>query len=87
MERTADGGGDLNAPVDGEAVAGATSPRLLFMISSTGMDLGRSLSPVTQDYAAPFVYPGRIDKVVFETPQSMPRGEVKAQVRAEMIRQ
>ena len=28
-------------------------PRLLFMISSTGMDLGRSLSPVTDDYAAP----------------------------------
>ena len=57
------------------------------MISSTGMDLGRSLSPVTDDYAAPFAYPGRIDKVVFETPRPRPPGEVKAQVRAEMTRQ
>jgi hypothetical protein len=51
------------------------------------MDLGRSLSPVSHDYTAPFTYPGVINKVVFETPQSAPRGEVRAQVRAEMVRQ
>ena len=87
QRRQADGGGTLGIAVDGEVVAGAQAPRLLFILSSTGMDLGRSLSPVTHDYAAPFTYPGTIHKVVFETPESMPRGEVKAQVRAEMTRQ
>jgi hypothetical protein len=87
VERTAEGGGRISLALDGQVVATAEAPRLLFMISSTGMDLGRSLSPVTQDYAAPFAYPGRIDKAVFETPQSQPRGEIKAQARAEMTRQ
>jgi hypothetical protein len=51
------------------------------------MDIGRSLSPVTRDYAAPFVYPGRISRVVFEVPESRPRGETRAEARAEMARQ
>ena len=85
--RTPDGGGDLLLKVDGETVAEAHAPRLLFMISSTGMDLGRSLSPVTEDYAAPFTYPGRLETVVFEIPFTMPTGEVKAQAKAEMVRQ
>ena len=51
------------------------------------MDIGRSLSPVTDDYVAPFAYPGRIAKIVFETPQAAEKGEAKAQIRAEMTRQ
>jgi arylsulfatase len=80
-------GGVASLAVDGKEVARADIPRVLFMISSTGMDLGRSLSPVTEDYAAPFDYPGRLIEVVFETPRDMPAGEVKATVRAEMTRQ
>ena len=87
VQRTSDGGGDISLAVDGQGVAAGHAPKLLYMISTIGMDLGRSLSPVTDDYAAPFVYPGRIAKVVFETPETMPSGEVKAQVRAEMTRQ
>ena len=87
LARRADGGADLEAVLDGQPAGSANIPRLLFMISSTGMDLGRSLSPVNDDYDAPFDYPGRISRVVFETPQAMPMGEVKAQVRAEMTRQ
>jgi arylsulfatase len=87
VARTADGGGDIVLTLDGRTVASGHAPRLLFMISSTGMDLGRSLSPVTHDYAAPFAYPGRIETVVFDTPRDMPTGEVKAQVKAEMTRQ
>ncbi|MDP3855763.1 arylsulfatase [Phenylobacterium sp.] len=87
VTRTADGGGDVVLSVDGQVVASGRVPRLLFIVSSTGMDLGRSLSPVVDDYVAPFAYPGKIAKVVFETPESMPKGEVKAQVRAEMVRQ
>jgi arylsulfatase len=50
VARAADGGGDFALAVDGVTLASAHAPRLLFMISSTGMDLGRSLSPVTADY-------------------------------------
>ena len=85
--RTADGGGDITLSVDGEAVATGSVAKLLFAVSSTGMDLGRSLSPVTDDYAAPFDYGGVIRKVIFEIPTAAPRGEIKAQLRAEMTRQ
>jgi arylsulfatase len=87
VAREPDGSGRASLAVDGGEVASCSIPKLLFMISSTGMDLGRSLSPVNGDYAAPFAYPGKIAKVVFEIPESMPRGEAKAQVRAEMTRQ
>ncbi|MDR3511699.1 MAG: arylsulfatase [Caulobacteraceae bacterium] len=86
VERTGEGG-EATLLVDGQVVAQGHVPRLLFLISSTGMDLGRSLSPVTGDYVAPFAYPGRIAKVVFEVPSLTPTGEIKAQVRAEMTRQ
>jgi len=85
--RVADGSGRATLHCDGREIAAGSIPRLLFMISSTGMDFGRSLSPVTGDYAAPFAYPGKIEKVVFEIPDPMGRGEIKAQVRAEMTRQ
>jgi arylsulfatase len=87
VRRLPDGGGAVTLSLDGAPIGEAKVPRLLFMISSTGMDLGRSLSPVTDDYAAPFAYPGRIAQVVFETPREPPVGEVKAQVKAEMTRQ
>jgi arylsulfatase len=87
VERTPDGGGDIELRVDGQIVGVGRAPKLLYMVSSTGMDIGRSASPVCDDYQAPFAYPGRIAKVVFEIPQTPPRGEVKAQVRAEMTRQ
>jgi arylsulfatase len=87
VDRRMDGGGDMTLTVDGQVVATGNVPRLLFLISSTGMDLGRSLSPVTHDYAAPFTYPGAISKVVFQIPMDMPTGEVKARVRAEMAQQ
>ena len=87
VTRTADGGGDIALSVDGKTVGTGRASKLMFMISSTGMDLGRSLSAVTADYAAPFPYGGTIRKVVFETPAAMERGEIKAQVRAEMTRQ
>lgn len=87
VTRTQDGGGDVILTLDGRPCASGRLPRLLFMISSMGMDLGRSLSPVNNDYTAPFAYPGRLIKVEFDIPSRMPRGEIKAEVRAEMSRQ
>jgi len=88
VTRGADGSADASLSVDGELVAEGTIPRLLFIISSTGMDVGRSLSPVTDDYAAPFAYPGKIERIVFQLPGGEPpRGEVRAHMRAESVRQ
>jgi arylsulfatase len=87
VERTPEGAGDIELRVDGQIVGTGQAEKLLYMVSSTGMDIGRSASPVCGDYEPPFVYPGRIAKVTFEIPQNPPRGEVKAQVRAEMTRQ
>ena len=55
---------------DGEAIGAGRIPRLLVLLSSTGMDLGRSLAPVNDDYDAPFAYPGRIETVTFELAES-----------------
>jgi arylsulfatase len=87
VERRPDGAGDIEVQVDGEVVGAGRAPRLLYIVSSTGMDLGRSLSPVAHDYVAPFIYPGRIERVVFEVPDTRPRGEVRGEARAEMVRQ
>jgi arylsulfatase A-like enzyme len=88
VTREADGSAEASLSVDGQFAAAGKIPRLLFLISSTGMDVGRSLSPVTDDYAAPFAYPGKIEQIVFQLPDgAAPRGEVTAHLRAESVRQ
>jgi len=87
VERADGGAGHATLAVDGRQVAAGPIPRLMYIISSTGMDLGRSLAPVNDDYHAPFAYPGRIDTMVFEVPAAAPAGEVRGRVRAEMARQ
>ncbi|MCC7267145.1 MAG: arylsulfatase [Caulobacteraceae bacterium] len=81
------GGADITLSVDGAQVAAGRLPRMLYMLSSTGMDLGRSPAPVCHGYAAPFAYPGVIDTVVFEVGGAPMGGEVRAQARAESARQ
>jgi N-sulphoglucosamine sulphohydrolase, C-terminal len=87
VSRREKGGAHLALAVDGETVAEAEIPTLLRIISSTGMDLGRSMSPVNAEYAAPFTYPGRIYSVKFALPAAPRNGEIAAQVRAAMTRQ
>ena len=62
-------------------------PRLLFIISTQGMDTSRSLSPVKANYTAPFTYTGKIMSVAFEVPRTFPAGEVRAHARTDMSRQ
>ena len=73
--------------IDGVQVAEGQIENLLRILSSTGMDLGRSLSPINADYQSPFNYPGRILSVVFELPTGPQDREINAQVRAAMTRQ
>ena len=85
--RQDDSSAEVVLQVDGEQVAQTRIPKLLFVLSSIGKDLGRSLSPVNDDYQAPFNYCGTIRRVVIALEEKMPRGEVRARMRAEMARQ
>ena len=91
LDRAQDRSANVSIAVDGESVAEGRVPQLLRMLSSTGMDLGRSLAPVNGDYEAPFAYPGRIETIVFELPERRQRGddkaEAEAQARAALSRQ
>ena len=73
--------------IDGVQVGEGQIANLLRILSSTGMDLGRSLSPINADYQSPFKYPGRILSAVFELPTGPQDREIDAQVRAAMTRQ
>ena len=62
------------------------------MISSTGLDIRRnSLSQVTNDYKAPFIFTGKIKEVNIKIPRyrksSEIRKEAETQFRAEMTKQ
>ena len=48
---------------------------------------GRSLSPVNDDYKAPFAYGGLIHLVKFDAPGEGNAGEVRAHVRAAVSQQ
>jgi arylsulfatase len=81
--RAPDGSGRIELVVDGEAPATGAVARMLLIVSSLGMDLGRSPRPVCPDYRPPFVYAGAIRKVVFELPDGLP-GMTRAAVTAEV---
>jgi arylsulfatase len=89
--RAADRSADVTLLADGEAIGAGRISRLLAILSSTGMDLGRSLAPVNDAYAAPFVYPGRIESVTFElaerTNPADRSAEAEAKARAALTRQ
>ncbi len=91
VARAADRSAEVTLLEGGEAIGAGQIPRLLVLLSSTGMDLGRSLAPVNDDYAAPFAYPGRIESVTFElaerTNPAERSAEAEAKARAALTRQ
>jgi arylsulfatase len=91
VARSADRSAAVTLLADGAAIGSGRIPRLLVLLSSTGMDLGRSLAPVNDDYRAPFAYPGRIESVRFDVAERTTRAdrsaEAEAQARAAMTRQ
>jgi arylsulfatase len=82
VERTDNAGASVSMSVDDVAVGAGRIPNLLRIISSAGMDLGRSISPVNTDYTAPFAYTGRIHSIVFELPAAPQEPEVAAEAEA-----
>jgi arylsulfatase len=91
VARAADKSADVTILADGEVLGTGRIPRQLVLLSSMGMDLGRSLAPVNDDYDAPFVYPGKILTVTFDLAESAGaadrRAEAEAKARAAMSRQ
>jgi hypothetical protein len=69
VERQGDGSARIALGVDAAEPARGALPRLLMIVSSLGMDLGKSPRPVSPDYAPPFVYPGVIHEVTFDLPE------------------
>jgi arylsulfatase len=91
VARAPDKSAQVTLLADGAAIGEGRIPRVLVMLSSTGMDLGRSLAPVNDDYSAPFTYPGRIETVTFELEERATSAdktaEAEAKARAAMTRQ
>ena len=83
--------GRATISIDGKACGQVEIPTILRMISSTGMDAGRDPgSPVSDDYAAPFEFQGKIVRLVFDMPERSRRDETSAQsaeAKAAMSRQ
>jgi arylsulfatase len=87
-----DQSGEVTLLIDGAEAGSAQVPRILRMMGSTGLDVGRdSLSPVTEDYEAPFEFTGEIHKVSFELLRredvEQEREAAEAEARTEMARE
>jgi len=81
-------GGVLTVAADGVDVGSVEVPRIVRMLGSTGVDIGRdALSPVVDDYEAPFAFTGTIERVVFETSGRRSAADVAATTRTELARE
>jgi len=84
--------GTVILSIDGEECGSISVPYVLRMISSTGLDIGKDgLSPVTEDYKAPFKFTGTIKRVDVELPRYRPpsqeREDENVPFRTEMSKQ
>jgi arylsulfatase len=84
--------GTIILSIDGEECGSISVPYVLRMISSTGLDIGKDgLSPVTNDYKAPFKFTGTIKRVDVDLPRYRPpsqeREDEKIRFRTEMSKQ
>jgi arylsulfatase len=62
-------------------------PDMATMVSSTGMDVGRSVAPVCHDYAPPFVFEGDLRTVTIEIAASTPPQARKEALATERVTQ
>lgn len=81
-------GGVLTVGCDGDDLGSVEIPKIVRMLGSTGMDIGRdALSPVTDDYVAPYPFSGRIECVSFRTRSKADADEIAATARAELAKE
>ena len=83
--------GRATVSIDGVACGSVEIPKILRMISSNGMDAGcDGGSAVSDDYEAPFVFQGKISRLVIELPDRSKKDEAEAaavKAKVEMSRQ
>jgi len=80
--------GTLTLAVDGEDLTAVEIPKLVRMLGSTGLDVGRdALSPVVDDYDGPFPFTGTIERVTFSIRSRADADEVAATARAELAKE
>jgi arylsulfatase A-like enzyme len=79
-------GGRATLHIDGREVGTVALPKLSRTLSSLGMDVGRSVAPVSEAFTRPFAFTGKIDTVTFEVPDHQPRTpeEVTAAIREQL---
>ena len=81
-------GGRLTLAVDGEDRATVDIPKIVRMLGSTGLDVGRdALSPVVADYDPPFPFTGVIERITFAIHRRPDAADVAAQARTELARE
>jgi len=81
-------GGTLTLAADGRDLTSITIPKLVRMLGSTGLDIGRdALSPVVDDYDPPFPFTGTIDRVTFAIRGRADAADVAATARTELARE
>ena len=81
-------GGRLSIGCDGADLASVDIPQLVRMLGSTGMDIGRdALSPVTDDYIAPYPFTGIIDSVTFSMRSKADAADVLSTAQAELAKE
>ena len=73
---------------DREDLASIEIPKIVRMLGSTGLDVGRdALSPVVDDYDAPFPFSGTIDKITFAIRSRADAADVAAVAKTEMAKE
>lgn len=81
-------GGRLSVEADGDVLDTIEIPKLVRMLGSTGLDIGRdALSPVVDDYQAPFPFTGTIGRISFHIRSRADADEVAATARAELAKE
>ncbi len=80
--------GAMSIGVDGRELASVTIPRIVRMLGSTGLDIGRDgLSTVVSDYDGPFPFTATIERVTFEIHSRRARADIAATARTELARE
>jgi arylsulfatase A-like enzyme len=81
-------GGTLTLSADGADLTAIEIPRLVRMLGSTGLDVGRdALSPVVDDYVGPFPFTGTIEKITFSIRSRADVAEIEAVARTELAKE
>ncbi len=86
--RREDRTGRLTLAVDGAELTTIEIPKIVRMLGSTGLDVGRDgLSPVVEDYEGPFPFTGTIDRITFRIRSRADAADIAAQARAELAKE